>query len=128
MPDPYKYGPKSIAQRATLHPDLQKLVDEIAKEVNCSILCGHRNKEDQDAAYSKGTSKVTWPNSRHNSTPSEAVDIVPFPCNWQDIKAFKEMAVKIKEVAESIGVEVEWGGECFGPKFRDYQHWQLVKK
>lgn len=126
MSGPFPFSKSSLEQRATLHPDLQKVVDEAAKEVNCTILCGHRNQEDQDRAFYERKSKLKWPKSRHNSTPSEAVDLCPFPVNWNDIKAFKELAVKVKEAAENVNVEIEWGGDWV--TFKDYPHFQLKKK
>lgn len=123
---PYPFGKNSLAQRATLHPDLQKVVDEASKESNLTILCGHRGKEDQDEAYRNGKSKLQWPNSRHNSTPSEAVDIAPYPLDWKNIKSFKDMAVVIKESAERVNVEIEWGGDFL--TFKDWDHFQLKKK
>lgn len=126
MAGPYPFGKRSLAERKTLHPDLQKVVDEASKEINISLLCGHRGKEDQDKAYSSGKSKLQWPNSRHNSFPSEAVDIAPFPLNWQNIKSFKDMAEKVKEAAERVQVEIEWGGDW--EHFRDYPHFQLKRK
>lgn len=125
MSGPYPFGKSSLKQRETLHSDLQKVVDEVSKEVNCSILCGHRGQEDQDKAYSEGKSKLRWPNSRHNTFPSEAVDLAPFPCDWGNIKSFKDLAVKVKEAAERVNVEIEWGGDW--SSFRDYPHFQLKK-
>lgn len=122
----YPFGKHSLEVRATLHPDLVKVVDEAAKEVNITLLCGHRNQEDQDRAFAEGKSKLKWPKSRHNSTPSEAVDITPYPCHWNDTKSFKDMAIKVKEAAKRVNVDIEWGGECFG-KFIDMPHFQLKK-
>ena|SRR5688572_12412576 len=121
----FPFGKKSLEVRSQLHPDLQKVVDEVSKTVNCSLICGHRNEADQNRAFAEGKSKLKWPKSRHNSWPSEAVDIVPYPVDWKDIKAFKAMAVKIKEAAETVGVKIEWGGDWVN--FRDYPHWQLKK-
>lgn len=122
----YPYGKKSLKERETLHPDLQKVVDETAEEINCTLLCGHRNQKDQDAAFAKGNSKLKWPDSRHNTWPSEAVDIVPYPLDWKNIKAFKQLAEKVKEAAGKVNVEIEWGGDW--KNFRDYPHYQLKKK
>jgi peptidoglycan LD-endopeptidase CwlK len=128
MSGPYPFGKHSLEQRATLHPDLQKVVDEASQEINITLLCGHRGQADQDKAYSEGKSRVKWPNSRHNSIPSEAVDIVPFHLDWHNIRAFKEMAIAVKEAAKRVNVDIEWGGECFGPKFIDMPHFQLKRK
>lgn len=126
MSGPFPFGKASLKQRATLHPDLQKVVDETSKEINISILCGHRGEEDQNKAYREGKSKLEWPKSRHNSFPSEAVDLVPFPVDWRNIRAFKEMAIAVKEAAKRVDVEIEWGGDWL--KFPDFPHFQLKKK
>lgn len=126
MSGPYPFGKHSLEQRATLHPDLIKVVDETSKESNITILCGHRGKEDQDKAYADGKSKLQWPKSRHNSFPSEAVDLAPFPLDWNNVKSFKDLAVKVKEAANKVGVEIEWGGDWV--TFKDYPHFQLKKK
>ena len=74
----YKFGPSSLARRATLHPDLQVLCDAVLKQRDCSVLCGTRPKEEQDKAFNSGASSVQWPNSKHNHTPSLAVDLAPY--------------------------------------------------
>lgn len=122
----YSFGKKSLEQRETLHPDLKKVVDETAKTFNCSIICGHRNEQDQNEAFVHGKSKLKWPNSRHNSYPSEAVDLTPYPCDWNALEEFREMAKHVLQAAKNVGVEVEWGG--LWASFRDYPHFQLKKK
>lgn len=119
------FGANSLRQRDTLHPDLQKVVDEAIKTYNFSIICGHRGEADQNRAFNEGKSKVKFPNSRHNVFPSQAVDVAPYPVNWKDIKAFKELAAHIKGCAATVGVEVEWGGDW--KTFKDYPHFQLIK-
>lgn len=123
---PYSFGYGSLKQRDTLHPDLVKVVDEVLQTFNITILCGHRDQKGQDKVFAEGKSKLKWPKSRHNSFPSEAVDLVPYPVNWSDIKSFKEMAKHVMEAAERVGVEIEWGGSW--TKFRDYPHFELKKK
>jgi|SRR6185436_1771865 len=122
----YPFGKHSLEVRATLHPDLVKVVDEVSKEINLTLLCGHRNQEDQDRAFAEGKSKLKWPKSRHNTTPSEAIDAAVYPVNWNDIESFKKLAVKFKEAAARVNVEIEWGGDW--KTFKDWDHFQLKKK
>ena len=42
------------------------------------IVCGHRNKEDQNKAFAEGKSKLKWPKGKHNKLPSQAVDAAPY--------------------------------------------------
>ncbi len=119
------FGKNSLKHRSQMHPDLQLVFDEAIKTYNLSLLCGHRNKEDQNKAFSEGFSKVQWPNSRHNIFPSEAGDAAPYPLDWKDIAAFKEMAKHVKAAAKKVNVEIEWGGDW--KTFKDYPHFQLKR-
>lgn len=78
----------SLEKLATCDKRLQKLVLEVAKKIDCSVICGHRNEVDQTEAYRSGHSKVKFPNSKHNSYPSKAVDFVMTPIDWSDKSRF----------------------------------------
>jgi peptidoglycan L-alanyl-D-glutamate endopeptidase CwlK len=117
------FGRISTAQLASAHEDLQKIFNEVIKTTDCMVICGHRGEEAQNACFAAKTSKLKWPDSKHNKTPSLAVDVVPFPLNWADTERFRVFAEKVKEVARGLGVGVVWGGDWKG--FRDVPHWQL---
>lgn len=88
------------------------------------VLVGHRTKEEQDAAVAKGFSKVKFPNSKHNSLPSKAVDICPHPVNWNDKQAFIDLSLTVKEEAAKMGLKIKWGGDF--KTFFDGPHYELV--
>lgn len=73
-----KWGKKSLANYRMLHSDLKLLCDEVLKIHDCSIFQSYRDKETQNKYYANGTSKVKWPDSKHNTTPSDAVDLAPY--------------------------------------------------
>ena len=108
---------------STCDNDLQALFYEVIKEFDCSIICGHRGEAEQNKAFKEGNSKLKWPKSKHNTYPSRAVDVVPWPIDWKDIKRFKALAVVVQNKAKEMGIKIQWGGDW--PKFRDYPHWQL---
>ena len=62
--------------------------------------------------------------SNHNVYPSVAVDVVPYPEQYSDVKAFEDFAKLVKEVAELLNIKVRWGGDF--KTFKDYAHWELV--
>jgi len=113
----------------TCHKDLQTLFNEVIKTYDCTITCGVRNRADQEKAFAQGNSKVHFPNSKHNTSPSRAIDVVPYPVDWDDIERFKEMAVVVKDAAKRLKSEgkithdIEWGGDW--KTFKDYPHWQI---
>ena len=78
-----KFGRKSRTRLATCDKNLQKLFNEVVKHFDCSVLVGFRGKDEQNSAYKNGYSKVKWPNGKHNSNPSFAVDVAPYPINWK---------------------------------------------
>lgn len=117
-------GKSSKIRLAECHPDLQRVIALAAGRFPLTVICGHRNQADQDAAYKSGNSKVKWPQSRHNSKPSTAVDLAPWPINWNDITRFREMALVVLRAASELGIKLEWGGNW--EKFPDAPHFQLV--
>jgi peptidoglycan L-alanyl-D-glutamate endopeptidase CwlK len=132
----YSFGIKSNLQRATLHPDLQAVLDEAIKTFNYSIDCGWRGKEAQDKAVRDKASKVNWPNSRHNVTPSEAADLLPYPFkqeDWKDLARFARMMGHVEAAAAKLGIPIELGmdwdmdSKTIDESFKDFPHVQLKR-
>ena len=90
---------------------LQALLNEVVKEFDCTILCGHRGQEEQNEAFRQGHSKVQWPNGKHNTIPSKAVDVTPYPIDWNDRERMTYFAGYVKGVAQSMGIKIRWGGD-----------------
>ena len=98
------------------HPDLQAVVHKASDIMDLSVICGHRNEHDQNAAYQAGKSTKQWPDSKHNAWPSHAVDILPYfdqgnPYDWDEHLAFARLAGTLFAVAFSMGVKIRWGGD-----------------
>lgn len=120
----YQYGKTSRSRLDTCDERLQRLFEKLIETQDITILCGHRGQEEQDAAYAAGKSNAQWPQSKHNTKPSQAVDAAPYPVKWEDISSFQKMAVSVKALAEQMGIQVRWGGDF--TKLKDYVHWELV--
>jgi peptidoglycan L-alanyl-D-glutamate endopeptidase CwlK len=121
-----KFSKASLARLKTCHPDLQKICNELIKRTDFSITAGHRGEAEQNKAYEDGHSKLKYPESKHNTYPSLAIDIVPYPVDWSNIDPFKALAVEFKKVAKELGIEVVWGGDW--KTFKDYPHYELKEK
>lgn len=104
---------------------LQRLFGELIKQIDFSVIDGHRDKAAQDAAFATGHSRCVWPASAHNALPSRAVDVMPCPIDWDDIQRLKEFAVVVKEQAARLGISVIWGGDYHS--FKDWDHWELAE-
>ena len=127
-----QFSGRSLTKLKECHPLLQRLMTDAIQTVDFSVICGYRGKDEQELAYQSGHSKLRWPQSKHNSTPSLAVDVVPYPIDWDDIAAFHMLSDAVKESWSSIpeaerdGFELSWGGDW--KKFRDYPHYELRKR
>ena len=110
------FGTKSEAALATLEPGVQTILREAIKIYDFSVLCGFRDEAAQTAAFtaSPRASHVPWPESVHNTKPSLAVDVAPWPLNWKDTLAFARLAGIIEAIAHEHGYRVRWGGDWDG--------------
>lgn len=120
-------GRHSIERLETCDERLQRLIKEAAKNspFDFVVLCGHRDKEAQDKACAEGRSKNPWPTSKHNATPSLAVDVAPWPIDWNDIAAFKMLSAHIQVTADRLGIKIRRGCTFV---FKDWPHHELVDK
>lgn len=128
-----KFGRRSSAQRATLHPKLQQIADAAIADYDYSIIKGYRGKYEQNKAVAEKRSTKLYPRSKHNKKPSSAMDCLPYlPTRaerenvWKNIAAFKEMIAVISYHAWRLGIKIECGG--YWTKPRDYPHIQLANK
>lgn len=116
------------------HPDLVRLFEEVVKHYDCTILCGHRSEEEQTKAFSEGRSKVQFPDSKHNSIPSLAVDVSPYPVDWDDLGRFYHFVGYVRGVAQGMGIGIRSGADWDGDfeikdnNFNDLPHFELTNE
>ena len=125
------FGKKSKERLSTCHEDLQKVFNEVIKVVDCSILEGHRDERRQEKLYAEGKTKVHYPMGRHNTKPSRAVDVVPYPVDWEDRERFHLFSGGVLRMASRMGITLRWGGDwnmnfnVDDNKFDDFPHFEL---
>ena len=128
-----KFGKKSRERLATCDERLQEVFNEVIKYWDCSVLEGHRNEERQNKLFKEGKTKVTYPKGRHNASPSRAVDVVPYPVDWEARERFHFFSGFVLGMARRMGVVLRWGGdwnmnfEVDDNKFDDFPHFELVE-
>lgn len=114
---------------STCHTDLQAVCNELIKQYDFSVLQGYRGEQEQNAAFEKGNSKVRYPLSAHNKIPSRAVDIAPYPVDWNDTGRFRELIIRFDTVANilrgagKIKSRFVYGG--FWPTLQDWPHIEI---
>lgn len=132
------FSPESFSKLSTCHLDLQAIFFEVVKTIDCTVLEGYRNEDDQNKYFESGKTKLKYPHGRHNGQPSMAVDVAPYPINWKDKQRFFYFAGFVMGVAERLHLEgkishkLRWGGDWDkdfdfnDQRFNDYVHFELI--
>ena len=126
-----RFSNKSKERLASCVERLQDVFNEVIKYVDCSILEGHRSKERQNKLYDENRTKVKYPNGRHNSSPSKAVDVTPYPVDWEDRERQTLFAGFVLGLARNMGIRLRWGGDwdmdfqVMDNRFDDFPHFEV---
>lgn len=130
---------QSLMKLAGCHPELQVLFHEVIRWVDCSVLEGYRDQQQQDADFAAGKSKLKWPLGQHNQNPSLAVDVMPYPIDYSNINRIYHFAGFVSAIAimlkkqGKMDWDVRWGGDWSGDlefkpeKFFDGAHFELTR-
>ncbi len=123
-----KLGAGSLAKLGEGHPDIARLVKatvaRMPADLDLAVLCVWRGKAEQDRAYAAGNSSKQWPDSKHNASPSLAVDLAPFPLSTESRESALLLATYVLSSASDLGIRVRWGGHWTHPY--DPRHFELI--
>lgn len=155
----YILGKRSISSLSGVHPDLERVVRraiELTKQ-DFTVIEGVRTQARQHQLYGQGRTaaelsaagvdpslakpreqKVTWTlNSNHAKKADgfgHAVDLVPYPVDWNDLAKFHAIADAMFAAARELGVTIRWGADWDQDGKRrekgesDSPHFELVGK
>lgn len=130
-----KFTPVELDRLNSLELTLQQIVIEVNHIIAIFIIEGHRGEEAQNKYFSEGKSKVKWPEGKHNTMPSKAVDIAPLingKIEWNNIQQFAFMNGIVKGVAYLLGIKIRQGIDfnmnniVTDDKFKDAPHVELA--
>jgi hypothetical protein len=130
-----KYSKRSQSRLDTCDERLRQVFEEVIKHWDCTILEGHRSKHLQNQYYNSvpQRSKIQWPNSKHNSTPSMAVDAVPYPIDWNDWNRFYAFSGFVVGIGAAMGITIRSGldwdkdRDFNDQNFNDAPHFEVVE-
>ena len=126
-----RFSTISATRLSDCDPLLIALFNYVIMFWDCSIIEGHRSSTRQLDLYEQGLTRVKV--SKHNSLPSQAVDVAPYPINWNDIDRFYMFGGFVLGVAAVMGIKIRWGGDWDGDtelgdqEFNDLVHFELVQ-
>jgi len=111
----YHYSEKSKQQLEKCDKKLQLVFNEVIRHRDCTIISGYRTEAEQNELHRKGLSQLRFPDSKHNSFPSYAVDVAPYFAGvgipWDDHYAFCYFAGFVLGIAKAKGIGLRWGGD-----------------
>lgn len=125
------FSETSLTKLATCDERLQRIMTELIRQFDVSIIQGFRSQQEQEKACKEGKSNLHWPRSKHNQHPSQAVDVAPYPIDWEDRERFFYMAGLVMAIANFMGIGIRWGGDWDRDKdfddqrFDDLPHFEI---
>ena len=118
------YSKSSKDKLKTCDPRIIEIMNVVIQIVDVTILCGHRGEMEQNKAFEDGRSNAKYGKSLHNKEPSEAVDVAPYPIDWNDTERFARLAGVVESVAFILGYKIRWGGDF--KSICDMPHFEIV--
>ena len=95
--------------------------------MDVTVIEGLRSAERQEELLAKGATKVKY--SKHME--GKAVDIAPYPIDWNDRERFHYMGGMVRGIAKALNLDIRWGGdwdsdgEVKDNKFDDLVHIEI---
>lgn len=131
----------SLYKLQSCHSDLVLIADRVLQIHDASVICGYRNKIEQNKALKDGFSKVEFPDSLHNVYPSAAIDIGPYvagknvlydPDHCRYFAGIFMATANFLYETDQVSHRIRWGGDWDGDNdqhdqsFNDLVHFELI--
>jgi len=101
------FSDRSLARLNSTDERLVRVFTEVVKHFDCTILEGKRTVDRQKMLVAQGKSKTM--NSKHLT--GKAVDVAPYPIDWNDRERFTYFAGYVMGIAAKMGIKLRWGGD-----------------
>ena len=102
-----RFGKRSRERLKGVNTKLVNVCNELIKIMDVSIIEGLRSEERQAELLKKGATKVKY--SKHME--GKAVDLAPYPIDWEARERFHYMGGMIRGIGKQLGVDIRWGGD-----------------
>jgi len=102
-----RFGRKSKERLKGVDAKLVNVANELIKLMDVTVIEGLRSQERQNELVAQGKSKTKF--GKH--VAGKALDLAPYPIDWDDRERFHYMGGLIRGIGHSLGVDVRWGGD-----------------
>ncbi len=102
-----KFGKRSRERLKGVDSKLINVLNEVVKYFDITVIEGLRSQERQNELVAQGKSKTKF--GKH--VEGKAVDIAPYPIDWNARDDFHYLGGFVLGVASKMGIDVRWGGD-----------------
>ena len=102
-----RFGKRSKERLRGVDARLVNVLNEVVKYFDITVIEGLLSQKRQDELVAEGKSKTKF--GKH--VLGKAVDIAPYPIDWQARDDFHLLGGFVLGVASQMGVNVRWGGD-----------------
>ena len=110
----YKFGKRSKSRLKGIDPRLREVLDELIKIMDVTIIEGVRSTEKQQEYFKKGKSKIDGIKKKGQHQIGKAVDLAPYPIDWNDRDRFYYMGGMLRGIGQMLGYKLRFGGDWDG--------------
>lgn len=110
-----RFGRRSKERLRGVDAKLQNVLNRVVKYFDITVIEGVRSQERQDELVAQGKSKTKF--GKH--VQGRAVDIAPYPIDWESRDDFHYLGGFVLGVAASMGINVRWGGDWNGSSLKE---------
>jgi peptidoglycan L-alanyl-D-glutamate endopeptidase CwlK len=102
-----KFGKRSRERLKGVDSRLVEVLTEVCKYFDITVIEGLRSQERQNELVEQGKSKTKF--GKH--VDGKAVDIAPYPIDWNARDDFHYLGGFVLGIAASKGINIRWGGD-----------------
>jgi len=102
-----RFGKRSRARLKGVDSKLVNVLNEVVKYFDITVIEGLRSQERQNELVAQGKSKTKF--GKH--VQGKAVDIAPYPIDWDARDDFHYLGGFVLGIAASMGINIRWGGD-----------------
>jgi hypothetical protein len=102
-----KLGKRSRSRLKGVDVKLVNVLNEVVKYFDITVIEGIRSQERQNELVAQGKSKTKF--GKH--VQGKAVDIAPYPIDWNARDDFHYLGGFMLGTAASMGIKIRWGGD-----------------
>lgn len=116
MASNHKFSKQSEQRLTGLNPKLVQVVRLALQKTKQDFLVleGLRTPQRQRELYNQGRTTpgkiVTW-TMKSNHLTGNAVDLVPYPVDWNTVEKFDQIALAMFSAANELGIKIRWGAD-----------------